>query len=71
MVVNPDRLSLAELSAIRALQRCLTPPVTGDPVWLRLGERGLMLVKSRESVAGAPDSYRQVLTARGYAYRTE
>jgi hypothetical protein len=71
MVVNPDRLSRAELSAIRALQRCFTPPMTEDPVWLRLGERGLMLVKSRESVAGAPNLCRQVLTARGCAYRTE
>ena len=70
MAVNPDGLNVAELSAIRALQRCVVPPKTEDPVWQRLGERGL-LVKSRESVAGMPNSYRQVLTARGYAYRTE
>jgi hypothetical protein len=65
MVVNPDRLSLAELSAIRALQRCVTPPMTGDPVRLRLGERGLMLVKSRESVAGAPDPQSPGLDGEG------
>jgi hypothetical protein len=71
MVVNPDGLNVAELSAIRDLQRCVRPPKTEDPVWQRLGEGGLMLVKSRQSLAGVPDAYRQVLTARGYAYRTE
>jgi hypothetical protein len=30
-----------------------------------------MLVRARECVAGAQDPYRQVLTAKGYAYRTE
>jgi hypothetical protein len=71
MVVNPDGLNIAELSAIRDLQRCVVAPRTGDPVWERLGERGLMLVKSRALLAGTPDPHREILTARGYAYRTE
>jgi hypothetical protein len=71
MLVNPDGLNLAELSAIRDLQRCVVPPKTEDPVWERLGERGLRLVRSREVLIGVPDHHRQILTARGYAYRTE
>ncbi len=71
MVVNPDGLNIAELSAIRDLQRCAVPPKTEDPVWERLDERGLRLVKSRAATIGVPDHHRQVLTARGYAYRTE
>lgn len=71
MVFNPDGLSVAELSAIRDLQRCVMPPETEDPVWERLGERGLRLVKARAAIAGAPDLHRHILTARGYAYRTD
>jgi hypothetical protein len=67
--VNPDRLNHAELSAIRDLQRCIKPPQTEDPVWERLGAGGLRLVKPRAALNGVPDLHRQVLTARGYAYR--
>jgi hypothetical protein len=71
MIVNPEGLNVAELSALRDLQRCVKPPLTEDPVWQRLGEGGLKLVRSRPTLIGVPDLHRQVLTARGYAYRTE
>jgi hypothetical protein len=72
-VVNPDGLSLAELGAIRDLQRRLPAPAASDPVWERLGERGLRLVKLRESVSasGEPHVRCQELTAIGHAYRTD
>jgi hypothetical protein len=72
-VVNPDRLSPAELGAIRDLQRRLPAPEASDPVWERLGERGLRLVKLREAVSGAGGPYlrSQELTAIGHAYRTD
>jgi hypothetical protein len=69
-VFNPDRLSVEELSALRDLQRCVSPPPSKDLVWARLCERGLRLVKLREP-SGATGVSLQVLTARCHAYRTE
>jgi hypothetical protein len=44
-------------------------PPCESPVWERLGEQGFMLVKlGGAGVLAAPH---QLLTARGYAYRTE
>jgi hypothetical protein len=69
-VFNPDRLTVAELSALRDLQRCAPPPPPEARVWERLGERGFKLVKMHEAI-GVSGVRCQALTARGYAYRTE
>jgi hypothetical protein len=68
--INPDRLEPAELSALRSLQRCVPAPPCESPVWERLGEHGFMLVKLG-GLAGVVCAPHQLLTARGYAYRTE